>query len=324
MAIPFTNEGSEGSASSVAGINAYSGRRTSTLLARALWTTQGEITRGIGGIGTADLNAISLTVKKGLERWSRDVRARLYASELLADLHFDARSRDFAELFKLNAAFPATPGGALAIAPTTVAKLHRPRYDYRPDSGAPGTAPGADLETELKRVFELAALRADRMGEILSQVTIPYPFFAMVLNLQPGRHRHIYELLAAAFNLASAAGQVFKHHFRVARPADRTPLIQPVLQTPGHGAYPAGHATQCHIAKTVLAKLLGTGAEATDQLEKLANRIGENRIVAGLHYPSDIDQGKVLGEALGKHFIEMAKVPGSALEWLWGEALAEK
>jgi hypothetical protein len=64
--------------------------------------------------------------------------------------------------------------------------------------------------------------------------------------------------------------------------------------------------------------------ELVDQLEKLANRIGENRIVAGLHYPTDIAQGKVLGEALALHFITMATVPGSALEWLWGEALKEK
>ena len=265
-------------------------------------------------------------MEKGLERWSRDVRARLYAFELLADLHFDARSRDFAELFKLNAKFPGTTGGALAITPASVVRLDRPRYDYRPDSGAPGSAPGDKLENELKRVFEMAALRSDRLGEILSQVVIPYPFFAMVLNLQPGRHRYIFELLAAAFNLAAAAGQVFKHHFRVARPADRTPLIEPVVQTPGHGSYPAGHATQCHIAKAVLAELFNrkAGTETFDQLEKLANRIGENRVVAGLHYPTDIAQGKVLGEALGAHFIAMAKVTDSALKWLWGEALADE
>jgi membrane-associated phospholipid phosphatase len=184
--------------------------------------------------------------------------------------------------------------------------------------------PGDTLENELKGVFEKAALRSDRMGEILSQVTIPYPFFAMVLNLQPGRHRYIFELLAAAFNLAGAAGQVFKHHFRVARPSDRTPLIQPVLQTPGHGSYPAGHATQCHLAKAVLVELLTAGAETSEQLERLANRIGENRLVAGLHYPADIVQGKVLGEALALHFIAMAKVNNSSLQWLWKKALDEK
>ena len=79
----------------------------------------------------------------------------------------------------------------------------------------------------------------------------------------------------------------------------------------------AGHATQCHLAKAVLVELLTAGAETSDQLEKLANRIGENRVVAGLHYPSDIAQGKVLGEALALHFIAMAKVPKSDLEWLW-------
>ena len=35
----------------------------------------------------------------------------------------------------------------------------------------------------------MAALRADRLNEILTQVAVPYSFFAMLLNLQPGRHR---------------------------------------------------------------------------------------------------------------------------------------
>jgi hypothetical protein len=36
--------------------------------------------------------------------------------------------------------------------------------------------------------------------------------------------------------------------------------------------------------------------ETSEQLERLANRIGENRVVAGLHYPTDIAQGKVLAK----------------------------
>ena len=56
----------------------------------------------------------------------------------------------------------------------------------------------------------------DRMGEILSQGCHPLSvFLAMVLNLQPGRHRYIFELLAAAFNpcLGGGRGPSVQHHF---------------------------------------------------------------------------------------------------------------
>jgi hypothetical protein len=49
------------------------------------------------------------------------------------DLHFDARSRDFAELF----AQCHPDHGGLVISPSSVVRRPAPRYDYRPDSGAP-------------------------------------------------------------------------------------------------------------------------------------------------------------------------------------------
>src|SRR5690606_185274 len=139
--------------------------------------------------------------------------------------------------------------------------------------------------------------------EILTQVAPPYSYFAMVLNLQSGRHRHTFELIGAALSFASTVGQRFKHHFRIARPADRSKLVQPVLMTPGHGAYPAGHSTQMHLVRLLLVdawKLGGTAgdwrAEAATQLERLANRIAENRVVAGLHYEADNEAGKLLAQ----------------------------
>lgn len=163
------------------------------------------------------------------------------------------------------------------------------------------------------------------MNEILTQVTVPYAYFAMVLNLQPGRHRATYELMSAVFRLSTIIVMQFKHHFRIRRPADRSSLIQPVLLTPGHGSYPAGHATQCHFMAAVLKKLTNATAssEVADQLDKLATRIAENRVVAGLHYPEDNDVGELLGKQLAEHFIFRATDAGSAVEWVWGKAKAE-
>ena len=177
----------------------------------------------------------------------------------------------------------------------------------------------------------MATLRNDRMAEILTQVAVPKSFFAMVLNLRPDQHRYTYEVMAAALMLSAAAVMQFKHHFRVRRPAERSPLVQAVLLTPGHASYPAGHSTQGHILRSVLTRLVSAKEELDDQLERLADRVGENRIVAGLHFKSDIDAGAKLGAELAAYFVKKSEAsrsekpegPSSALAWLWAKAKAE-
>ena len=295
------------------------------MLTQAIWTTHGELTRGIAGIGTPDLAAVTLANDAAFARWSSDVRSRLYMFELLSELHFEAGDANAGELFRLKKA-PAMAAGVLTGTYESIAKLVRPKYD-----STQAGAPGGDLKTELGLVFEMATLRADRLAEILTQVVVPYSFFASLLNLQPGRHRRTFEIMSVAATFASAIGQRFKHHFRVIRPADRSTLVQPLLQTPAHSAYPAGHATQSHLISDVLTALVGAAAasESAKQLERLADRIGENRVVAGVHYPVDIVEGRRLGKALAVHLLERAKVaqaaqpPMHALAWLWREARKE-
>jgi membrane-associated phospholipid phosphatase len=131
--------------------------------------------------------------------------------------------------------------------------------------------------------------------------------------------------MAAANTFASVAGQQFKHAFRIVRPADRSPLIQPIIATPGHSSYPAGHATQARILKNVLANLLGiqVGSETLGQLDRLDKRICENRVVAGVHYPVDMTAGSTLGDGLAQYFIASAAIANTPLWWLWKRAKGE-
>ena len=171
---------------------AYSGQRTSPLLANALWTTQGELTRGYTGIGQIEDTLTALAPDAALERWSRDVRSALLV-RAGRRFEFDNSNADSA---------------TLKSGTTEIATLDRPNYDKTK----------AELIKALQVVLKKAALRADRMSEMLTQVAVPYSFFAMVLNLQPGRHRFTYELMRAALNLSGIAVMQFKHHFKCAVP----------------------------------------------------------------------------------------------------------
>jgi hypothetical protein len=103
-----------------------------------------------------------------------------------------------------------------------------------------------------------------------------------------------------------------------------SPQIQPIIQTPTHGAFPSGHATEAHIVATVLTHLLAAAdhpkdpafarrsveaAIAQTQHYRLAARIAINRTVAGVHYPVDSAAGAVLGITLGDFLVARASAP---------------
>ena len=79
---------------------------------------------------------------------------------------------------------------------------------------------------------------------------------------------------------------------RIARP--RPYVRDPALATFGHRSdstsYPSGHATFGALAATVLAALVPDKAEA---LFARATAYGRNRLIAGTHFPSDLEAGRI-------------------------------
>ena len=113
-----------------------------------------------------------------MRRSSPDVRSRIYAFELVGGLYFDDTVADVAELWSLSSALGAAAAGVRSGSFKLIARLERPKYDYKQTGAIPATAPGDTLENEFKDTMKMAALRNDRMAEILTQVTVPYPSLA--------------------------------------------------------------------------------------------------------------------------------------------------
>jgi hypothetical protein len=315
----FRNEANDGDDGDVSGDDDYGGGAAgpvNSLLAQALWHTRGDLTSGIPVPDATEFASTmgQLPAENIFGRWSPDVRAHLYSFELLSGLHFKHDGAG-ALLLSLTVAQNGTP----SFSQPPLASVTRPEYDI--DENA--------LKEELAKVMTAIALRPERMAEILTQIQVPYSFFGSVMNLQGGRHRYTFELMSAAFRLSSAVVMQFKNHLRVRRPAERSPLVQPVLPTPGHGSYPAGHATQCYLVAAVLKALLDEavtpGRDAlAGQLDKLAERVAYNRVVAGLHYEKDNEVGAGLGIALAGYFVQRVRDgKHPALAWLWARAFDE-
>ena len=154
------------------------------------------------------------------------------------------------------------------------------------------------FKQQLDLVANYSELREDRGAEILAQVNGGGAFFSSIIGLTAHRHKYTLELLDLAMSLATHVQMRFKYALACPRPVELSPQVQPMIPTPGHAAWPSGHATEAYLTCTLLQALLPQGSSHKEQLERLAARIAVNRTVAGLHYPVDSAVGRLLGTAL--------------------------
>jgi acid phosphatase (class A) len=80
------------------------------------------------------------------------------------------------------------------------------------------------------------------------------------------------------------------------RPPAVDPRVTPLVSE-GEGSYPSGHSTRGMADALILAELV---PEARQALLDRGQRIGFDRVVAGVHFPSDVVAGRVLGQAIAR------------------------
>lgn len=87
-------------------------------------------------------------------------------------------------------------------------------------------------------------------------------------------------------------GQVKNAYSRL-RPYDYIKDLKPCLSKEPTFAYPSGHATLASLYSLVLIDIFPNEKET---LTKRAQQISQDRIIGGVHHPSDIESGNKLGE----------------------------
>lgn len=221
-------------------------------------------------------------------RYGSQVRTSMALLELMSSVSFafDPNTR-FAGLWG-----SWQNGNQVALSPLVT--MRRPSRDY--------------FNAQLRMVDSWSPTRDSRLPEILTQVAPPLAYFASIMNLQNGRHRHTLELINTSLQFGYAICMRFKHALACPRPSEYSAALLPVLEVPPHRTLPAGHAQEAHITATLLSELAGfAGAtEPHRALRRLAHRIAENRVVAGLHFPIDNIAGRLMGDALADYLLAAA------------------
>jgi hypothetical protein len=99
-----------------------------------------------------------------------------------------------------------------------------------------------------------------------------------------------YQLIRVGRRIGEVVVMCLKDYFHEARPSQACPTIVPMFDPPITPAFPAGHALSARLIVELVAKA-GRPVVQEQMLYKLADRIAENRIIAGLHYPLDNEAG---------------------------------
>jgi acid phosphatase (class A) len=191
---------------------------------------------------------------------------------------------------------PATVKSAEPAAP----RILTPRaVDFATLLPAPPRADSQEAREEMEVVLRMQQSRTPTEVErAKSEAKLTMTAFSSVVG--PWFTPQNLPLTAALLKAAEKDSKYFsgsaKDYFGRKRPPS-DPRVTPLIDEGDEPSYPSGHATRGVLFATIIAEL--DPAQRAVLMDR-AREIGWDRVIAGVHYPSDIVAGRVLGQALAQ------------------------
>lgn len=120
-------------------------------------------------------------------------------------------------------------------------------------------------------------------------------------SLNAARFPKTAALIDKAGKDTKAVTDSLKKHFLRPRPYLTDARVQPAIERETSPSYPSGHATRGLIFGIILAELAPDRREA---LLAAGRQVGVDRVIGGVHYPSDIEAGQRLALRLTAAWLE--------------------
>ncbi len=162
----------------------------------------------------------------------------------------------------------------------------------------PPVAGSAESDEDFIRLHEYQDHRtpgACEAAESQSDLTLENGFGPETGVLTKDEVRQVRVLGARVIAKALVPVLYFKNRFKRPRPFRTDPTLSPCISKPrfGDDAYPSGHSTVGYALALVLSKRF---PEKRDLILRQGLQIGENRLIGGVHHPSDVIAGRRLAE----------------------------
>jgi acid phosphatase (class A) len=187
--------------------------------------------------------------------------------------------------------------------------------------GQPPASGSDEAKADLAIVLWLQRTRTpDQVARARNEVKIGLETFATVLGpgFDPAAHPRTQALVERLHAEASALVDQARSRFARGRPFVADRRVEPAVKADGTPSYPSSHGTRGILYARVLAEL---APGQRDALLEVGRRVGYDRVLGGVHYPSDVLAGQRLGEALADALLampafrtEMAEI--RATEWV--------
>lgn len=109
----------------------------------------------------------------------------------------------------------------------------------------------------------------------------------------------LYILLDNSLQTTIKVTEKFKNHWNMKRPYLSDSRIKSLVKTPAtNPSYPSGHTTTSFVTAEILASLIPS---KSNQFLQRADEVANHRILVGMHFPHDIEAGKVLAKIILKN-----------------------
>ncbi|MCW2961930.1 MAG: glycerophosphatase [Thermoleophilia bacterium] len=204
-----------------------------------------------------------------------------------------------------------------------VAGLRLPSFAGLPTATTPGEAlkmllgppkPGSDVYRADMAVVQgakqLRTPEGDAWARRMAKDGQGSMWFDLAARLRErtGKVQGWLDTALVASTLASTASVAFlaKRVYDRERPYEVDPSLDPPVKLPHGSSYPSGHSSSAYAAARVISVLEPTlAAEAYD----LARQVAVSRVYAGVHFPSDVIAGALLGTAIGEAALRLTDQP---------------
>jgi acid phosphatase (class A) len=197
--------------------------------------------------------------------------------------------------------------GALSIGAPAATDVDNPHWLSDADISAIITSepsppvPGSDAEKDDVQK-ELAAQKGrtpESVGEARKDQSYSVMLFFGIVgpSLTPAADPAAFRFFNQLDNQVAQVVGVSKGRWKRPRPYQAHPDILRPLFTAGGSSYPSGHAMNAFAFAVVLGQMWPNHAEA---FLAGAQEIADSRVVAGVHYTTDIHEGEIVGKEVAK------------------------
>lgn len=162
----------------------------------------------------------------------------------------------------------------------------------------------AQTKAELGEVLTIQVTRTPEM-EASAQADVVEDVWRFSNVMGPAFKADQLPVFSAFFDrIVATEGAVVdpaKDSWKRSRPHQASPLVKPVVKISNSGAYPSGHTTVGTLMGIVLSNMV---PEKRTEIMTRAWAYGENRVIGGIHFRSDIDAGRIAGSVIAARLME--------------------